>query len=111
MLKPCTVLPIAVISVLTACQTEQGTPSSWQDTATKTALDRGKSDLNCPTATAQPLTQHTINPQAVSGKMFTEYTVGVSGCSQQVSYIVACEANSSKCYRVEPATMRTVNQG
>ena len=110
MLKPCTVLTIALISVLTACQTDQGTPTSWQDKATKSALQRGKSDFNCPTATAAVLPQDTvtINPAAWDGKVRTEYTVGVSGCNQEAKYVVACEANTSNCFRVEPIGYRTI---
>jgi hypothetical protein len=102
MLKPCTILPIAAISVLMACQTEQQTLSSGKDTATQTALQRGKFDMNCPTATAEVLSQEVVQPVVFGGKERTEYTVGVSGCNQRTSYVVACEANTSNCFALEP---------
>jgi hypothetical protein len=102
MVKSSVILAAVAIAALAACQTEQQTLNSGESAATQAALQRGQFDLNCPAATAQVLSREEIQPVVFGGKVRTEYTVGVAGCGQRSSYIVACEAGTNNCFAAQP---------
>ena len=91
--------------VVAACATQTQMLDSKQDTATQTALTRGKFDLNCPNATAQILsrevTQPAINSPWISGIQRAEYTVGVEGCGKRQTYLVLCPQGGESCFAGE----------
>src|SRR5436305_12486953 len=89
---------VALVGVLatTACQTQQQMVQSQQGMAVQTALNRARFDMNCPSATGAVLSTNVSQP-AVQGRFASayvvqrfEYTVGVRGCMQSSTYIVAC---------------------
>ena len=92
--------------VVAACATQTQMLDSKQDTATQTALTRGKFDLNCPNATAQILsrevTQPAINSPWISGIQRAEYTVGVEGCGKRQTYLVLCPQGGESCFAGDP---------
>jgi hypothetical protein len=71
--------------------------------AVDTALNRGRFDMGCPTATAEVLSSDYIQP-AVSGPWVgegitrLEYTVGVQGCAKKGVYVVICQEGSGTCF-------------
>jgi hypothetical protein len=86
--------------VLAGCQTEAQILASEQAMATQTALRRGQFELSCPEATATLLSTAMLQPVAWRGTERAEYTIGVSGCGRQKTYIVVCPLDSSACYAV-----------
>ena len=93
-------------AVASGCATQQQTLAQKQDGAVEAALQRGRFELNCPTATATVLSSDFIQPAAqgpwVSGLERTEYTVGVAGCDQRTTYVVLCQVGSNTCFAAHP---------
>jgi hypothetical protein len=96
----------AVAASAAACATQSQQLASRQPAAVQTALERGRFDLNCPTATGTVLSQDSIQP-AVQGPWMmglnrVEYTVGVAGCNQRTTYVVLCQEGTSTCFAANP---------
>lgn len=92
--------------VVAGCATQAQMLEAKQPAAMKTALVRGRFDLNCPSATATVLSSDFIQPAIqgpwVAGVERLEYTVGVEGCGQRATYIVMCEQGTDTCYAAHP---------
>lgn len=100
-MKPFALIALAASTVvLSACQTDAQILASEQAIATQTALRRGQFELSCPEATASLLSSAMLQPVAWRGTERAEYTIGVSGCGRQKTYIVVCPLDSSACYAV-----------
>jgi len=84
------------------CATQQQMLDTGQGSAIETALQRGRFDLNCPTATAVLLSRDFIQPALqgpwVQGLQRLEYTVGVEGCNQRMTVIVICQEGTGTCF-------------
>ena len=96
----------ALVTVTAGCATQQQQLAEKQPAAMETALQRGRFDLNCPSATATVLSQDYIQP-AVQGPWMgglnrVEYTVGVAGCNQRTTYVVICQEGTSTCFAANP---------
>ena len=89
--------------VVAACASTSSQLASEAPLATETALNRGRFDMGCPTATAEVLSSDYIQP-AVSGPWVgegitrLEYTVGVQGCNKKQVYVVICQEGSNSCF-------------
>jgi len=96
----------AVACMGAGCPTQQQQLAAKQPVAMETALQRGRFDLNCPTATAIILSQDFIQPAIqgpwVNGMQRVEYTVGVEGCNQRKTYIVICQEGTDTCFAANP---------
>jgi len=100
-MKPFTLYALAAATaVLAGCQTDAQILASEQALASQTALRRGQFELSCPGATSTVLSTAMLQPVAWRGTERAEYTIGVSGCGQQKTYIVVCPLDSSACYAV-----------
>jgi hypothetical protein len=93
-------------ALVAGCATQSQQLTSRQPAAIETALERGRFDLNCPTATATVLSQDYIQP-AIQGPWMmglnrVEYTVGVAGCNQRTTYVVLCQEGTSTCFAADP---------
>lgn len=101
---------VAVAATLTGCATQSQMLDQRQDGAVQTALQRGRFDLNCPTATAVVLSRDFIQPAIqgpwVAGMNRVEYTVGVEGCGKRDTYIVICQEGTDTCFAANPRTQR-----
>ena len=86
--------------VISGCQTDAQVLANEQAIATQTALRRGQFELSCPQATASMLSSTMLQPVAWRGTERAEYTIGISGCGKQKTYIVVCPLDSSACYAV-----------
>ena len=99
------VLSIA-LAVGAGCASQSQLLQSRQPDAVQTALQRGRFDLNCPSATATVLSKDYIQPAIqgpwVSGLQRVEYTVGVEGCNQRTTYVVMCQIGTSTCFAANP---------
>ena len=107
MSKPLTVLALfAAVTSMTGCATQQQQLQTRQEGAVQTALQRGRFDLNCPSATATVLSRDYIQPAAqgpwMSGLTRVEYTVGVAGCDQRTTYVVLCQEGTDTCFAANP---------
>jgi hypothetical protein len=107
MRKPATLLPVcAVVGMVTACASQSQLIQSKQSTAVQTALERGRFDLNCPSATGTVLSSDYIQPALqgpwVGGLQRVEYTVGVEGCNQRTTYVVLCQLGTDTCFAANP---------
>ncbi len=96
------------------CATQTQMLVQRQDGAVQTALQRGRFDLNCPSATATVLSSDFIQPAVqgpwVNGLERVEYTVGVAGCNQRTSYVVLCQVGTDTCFAAHPSD-RFAGQG
>jgi len=91
-------LLVAAIAVA-GCASGPPFIDQMQPQAAEMALRRGQFELQCPTATAQLLSRETLQPlvqtMVYTGPTRAEYTIGVAGCGQRVTYIVICPDNGS----------------
>jgi hypothetical protein len=85
--------------LLAGCQSGPPFIDKMQPSAMEMAVRRGQFEMACPSATGSMLSsemlQPLINTFAWSGPQRAEYTVGVSGCGKQTSYVVICPDNGS----------------
>jgi hypothetical protein len=97
---------LAAVSVTAGCATQQQQLANRQSGAMEAALQRGRFDLNCPSATATVLSQDYIQPAMqgpwVGGLNRLEYTVGVAGCNQRTTYVVMCQEGTETCFAASP---------
>ena len=96
------VILCTAVAVGAGCATQSQLLQSRQPDAVQTALQRGRFDLNCPSATATVLSKDYIQPAIqgpwVGGLQRVEYTVGVEGCNQRTTYVVMCQIGTSTCF-------------
>jgi type II secretory pathway pseudopilin PulG len=96
----------AAATLAAGCATQQQVLAQRQSGAVDTALQRGRFDLNCPSATATVLSQDYIQPAVqgpwVNGLTRVEYTVGVAGCNQRTTYVVICQEGTDTCFAANP---------
>ena len=91
----------ALAVMVCACQSQQQVVDEMQADATQVAQRRGAFELNCPAATATVLSKEMIqtaitNPRWAPPER-AEYTIGVSGCGKQATYLVVCAAGGTGC--------------
>ncbi|MEO8602584.1 MAG: hypothetical protein ABI629_08415 [bacterium] len=95
-----------LLAVAAGCATQQQQLAQRQPEAIQAALQRGRFDLNCPTATGTVLSNDYIQPAIqgpwVSGLNRVEYTVGVAGCNQRTTYVVICQEGTATCFAANP---------
>ena len=101
-MKSSLAMSAVVIAVLfSGCQSQQQMVDEMQADATQVAKQRGKFELNCPTATATVLSKEMIQSQIVNPRWAppqrAEYTVGVAGCDKRATYLVVCAEGGTGC--------------
>jgi hypothetical protein len=92
---------LALAAGLCGCVSQQQQVDEMQADATQVAQQRGKFELNCPSATASVLSKEMIqsaitNPRWAPPER-AEYTVGVAGCNQRATYLVVCAVGGTGC--------------
>jgi hypothetical protein len=101
----CLVL-LGAVTVVSGCASQQQMLNQRQPSAIETALQRGRFELNCPSATATVLSQDYIQPAIqgpwVGGLNRVEYTIGVAGCNQRTTYVVICQEGTDTCFAAQP---------
>lgn len=97
---------VCIAVLLVGCATQTQMLDQRQEGAVQTALERGRFDLNCPSATGTVLSRDFIQPAVqgpwVSGLTRVEYTVGVAGCNQRTTYVVICQEGTDTCFAANP---------
>jgi hypothetical protein len=92
---------ICIAMMLFACAAQTSRVDEMQPYAIKTAQQRGASELDCPAATTQLITRKEVeNPQTTGWYEYphrSEFTVEVSGCGKQKSYLVGCDWRQKGC--------------
>ena len=92
---------VAVFGILCGCQSQQQIVNEMQADAVQVAKQRGKFELNCPTATASVLSNEMIQSEITNPRWAppqrAEYTVGVSGCNKRATYLVVCTEGGTGC--------------
>ena len=94
---------VATVVAVTACGTawSQTMLKELEPEAIKTAQLRGAIELSCPTASARVLRREVVDEGAMTGwsdvPHQAEYTVAVSGCGKQKSYLVNCDRWAKGC--------------
>lgn len=93
-----------------ACQTQAQFLASKQDRALETALTRARFEMNCPDATGEVLSSEVVQPAlqgpAVAGIQRAEFTIGVAGCGQRSTYVVACPEGGEGCFALDSGGLR-----
>ena len=94
------------VAVGAGCASQSQMLDTRQSAAVQTALERGRFDLNCPSATATVLSRDYIQPAIqgpwVAGLQRVEYTIGVEGCNQRTTFVVLCQIGTSTCFAANP---------
>ena len=94
-------LSAAVLALICGCQSQQQMVDEMQADATQVAKQRGKFELDCPTATAQVLSKEMIQSEIMNPRWAppqrAQYTVGVSGCDKRATYMVVCAEGGTGC--------------
>jgi hypothetical protein len=89
-----------ICAVLWGCESQQQMVNDMKPKAVQTALQRGAFELNCPSATAQVLSDEMIETGATrryAPPERGEYTVGVQGCGKRATYMVVCAEGGTGC--------------
>lgn len=84
----------------TGCMTEGQFLASRQPTAMQVAVSRGQSEMNCPNATGDLLSQEftqAIQAPIVQTGYSGLFTIGVTGCGQRRVYQVFCAMEGDSC--------------
>jgi hypothetical protein len=100
---------IAALCAL-ACQTQAQFLASKQATALETALSRARFEMNCPDANGEVLSSEVVQPALqgpyVAGIQRAEYTIGVAGCGERNTYVVACPEGGEGCFALDSGGLR-----
>ena len=92
---------VAMTAMFCACQSQQQMVDEMQADATQVAKQRGRFELNCPTATAQVLSKEMIQSEVMNPRWAppqrAQYTVGVAGCDKRATYLVICAEGGTGC--------------
>jgi hypothetical protein len=92
---------IAVSAIFCACQSQQQMVNEMQADAVQVAKQRGKFELNCPSATASVLSNEMVQSEIVNPRWAppqrAEYTIGVAGCNKRATYLVVCAEGGTGC--------------
>ena len=106
MLSKCSFLLLLAFLGASGCNSQNQMLDSDQAMAVQTAVNRGRFDMNCPSATAQIISREVVQPALqgpfVNGIQRAEFTVGVSGCDRRKSYIVVCPEGGNGCFAAGP---------
>ena len=100
MSKPLTMLALITLLVSTGCTTQAQFLASKQPTAMQAAVSRGQSEMNCPSATGEVLSQEftqAVQAPIVQAGYSGLFTVGVTGCGQRRIYQVFCAMQGDSC--------------
>lgn len=91
---------------VSACATQQQMLDQSQPMAMQMAVDRGKFELSCPTATGVVISREMIQPVLqgpfVNGIERAEYTIGVEGCNEKKVFVVICPEGGGGCFAAGP---------
>ena len=91
----------------TGCMTEGQFLASRQPTAMEVAVSRGQSEMNCPSATGEMLSQEftqAVQTPIVQAGYSGLFTIGVTGCGQRRVYQVFCSMEGDSCTALEGRT-------
>jgi hypothetical protein len=89
------------------CMTESQFLASRQPTAMQVAVNRGQSEMNCPSATGEMLSQEftqAVQAPIVQAGYSGLFTIGVTGCGQRRVYQVFCSMEGDSCTALEGGT-------
>jgi len=105
MRKSIVTLSLAAMA-LGGCATPGQMLDSTQAMAMNAALERGRFELNCPTAQGVVISREQVQPVLqgpwVGGVLRNEYTIGVDGCGKRSTFVVICPAGGSGCFAAGP---------
>ncbi|MFN7571261.1 MAG: hypothetical protein ACK5TK_07395 [Betaproteobacteria bacterium] len=97
-------LALVAAVLATGCVSNAQYLQQLEPKAIETAVNRGRFEMNCPTATGTILSKDMLQP-VVQGGFYVrggperaEYTVGVSGCGERATYLVICPLDQSGCW-------------
>jgi hypothetical protein len=92
---------LVLVAGICGCQTQQQVVDEMPADASQVAQQRGKFELNCPTAAASVISKEMIQSAIVNPRWAppqrAEYTVGVSGCDKRATYLVVCAEGGTGC--------------
>jgi len=89
------------------CMSQQQFLASRQPTAMQVAVSRGQSEMNCPSASGEMLSQEftqAVQTPIVQAGYSGLFTIGVTGCGQRRVYQVFCSMEGDSCTALEGRT-------
>ena len=97
---------VAAALVAAGCASQAQFLDGRQGMAMQTAVSRGQFEMNCPSATGVVLSREVIQPAiqapALGGLQRAEFTIGVSGCGKQTTFVVVCPDEGDGCFAAGP---------
>src|SRR5215813_1849026 len=107
--RPMLKAKLTLFAALTAagCMTEGQFLASRQPTAMQVAVTRGQSEMNCPSATGEMLSQEftqAVQTPIVQAGYSGLFTIGVTGCGQRRVYQVFCAMKLDGCTPLDGGT-------
>jgi hypothetical protein len=105
-LTKCSFFVFLVFFAPSGCTSQNQMLDNDQAMAMQTAVNRGRFDMNCSSATGEIISREVVQPALqgpyVNGIQRAEFTVGVSGCDRRKSYIVVCPEGGNGCFAAGP---------
>ena len=99
-------LTLAVIVAASGCASQGQFLDSKQDMAIQTAVNRGKFEMNCPQVTGELISREVVQPALqgpyVGGIQRAEFTAGVAGCGNRLTFVVICPEGGEGCFAAGP---------
>jgi len=91
-----------------ACSFLSRLADELQPGAVRVAQERGSKELECPAATAKVNHKETVDEGQTSGwydpPYRALYTITISGCGKQTTYLVACNNKEHRCAAGSPSS-------
>ena len=101
------ILMIFAALTTAGCMTESQFLASRQPTAMQVAVSRGQSEMNCPNAAGEMLSQEftqAVQTPIVQAGYSGLFTIGVTGCGQRRVYQVFCAMKLDDCTPLDGGT-------
>jgi hypothetical protein len=90
-----------IATIICGCAAEPSRVDEMQPYAVKSAEQRASSELDCPAATGQVVTKKEVEASQTTGwyeyPHRSEFTVSVTGCGRQKTYLVGCDWRQKGC--------------
>jgi len=103
--------PLGLVAALfiLACQTNLQFLTTRRTRAVDTALTEAYFEMDCPGEKGllcPEVVRSALQGSAVAGIERAEFTIGVTGCGQRRTYMVACPEGDESCFALDSATGR-----
>ena len=95
-----------LLLALAGCQSTQDWMKSMEPIALRAGENRGRFELDCPTAAASILNEQDVAPEIRAVRFSAPdravFTVGIQGCNKRATYVVVCPHDgTNNCFAAD----------